>query len=64
MGMGNVPWHEMGQHALHFTCVLSHLMPWDISHETDGTEIDEQDIENLLSKNSDSKYVCQNENEL
>ena len=47
---------------------MSHGMRWDsthrISHETDGTEIDEQEIENLLSKHSDSKYVYQNENEL
>ena len=35
-----------------------------ISHGTYGTEIDEQEIENLLNKRSDSEYENQNDNEL
>ena len=50
---------------------LMENVPWDgmdsthcISHETDGTKIDEQKIENLLNEHSDSEYECQNDNEL
>ena len=47
---------------------MSHGMGWAsthcISHGTYGTEIDEQEIENLLNKHSDSEYECQNDNEL
>ena len=35
-----------------------------ISHGTYGTEIDEQEIENLLNEQSDSEYECQNDNKL
>ena len=35
-----------------------------ISHGTHGTEIEEQEIENLLNKHTDSEYECQNDNEL
>ena len=46
----------------------SHEMGWDsthcISHGTYWTEIDEQEIENLLNEHSDSEYECQNGNEL
>ena len=48
--MESVPWYGMGWDSTH--C---------ISH---GTEIDEQEIENLLNENSDSEYECQNDNEL
>ena len=34
-----------------------------ISYGTHGTEIDEQEIENLLNDHSDSEYECQNDNE-
>ena len=47
---------------------MSHGMEWDnthcISHGTYGTEIDEQEIENLLNKHIDSKYECLSDNEL
>ena len=38
--------------------------PWE-SHEKclNGTEIDEQEIKNLLYKHSDLEYKCQNYNE-
>ena len=43
-------------------------MGWDsthcISHRTYETEVDVQEIENLLNKHSDSEYECQNDNEL
>ena len=43
-------------------------MGWDsthsISHGTYRTEVDEQGIENLLNKHSDSEYGSQNDNEL
>ena len=52
MGMG-FPWE------------MSHGMGWDsmhcISHGTYGTEIDEQEVENLLNKLTDSKCECQND---
>ena len=54
MGMG-IPrkmFRGLGQHALHF--------PWYLY----GTELDEQEIENLLNEHSDSGYECQNDNEL
>ena len=35
-----------------------------ISHGIYATETDEQEIENLLNKHSDSQYECQNDNEL
>ena len=50
--MKNVPWNGMGQYALHF--------PWNLYR----TEIDEQEIENLLNEHSDSEYECQNDNKL
>ena len=47
---------------------MSHEMGWDsrycIFHGTYGTEIDEQEIENLLNEHYDSEYECQNDNEL
>ena len=47
---------------------MSQGMGWDsmhcISHGTYGTEIDEQEIENLLNKHTDLEYECQNDNEL
>ena len=47
---------------------MSQGMGWDskpcISHGIYGTEIDEQEFENLLIKHSDSEYECQNDNEL
>ena len=40
---------------------------WDsthcISHGTNGIEIDEQEIKNMLNKYSDSKFEYQNDNE-
>ena len=42
--MGNVLWDGVGQHALHFS--------WNL-----WTEIDEQEIENLLNEHCDSKYA-------
>ena len=43
-------------------------MGWDSMHciyrGTYGTEIGEQEIENLLNERSDSEYACQNDNEL
>ena len=43
-------------------------MGWDtthcISHGTYGTEINEQEIKNLLNKRSDSENECQNDKEL
>ena len=47
---------------------MSHGMGWDcthcISHGTYATEIDEEEIENLLNEYSDSENECQNDNEL
>ena len=47
---------------------LSHGTGWDsthcISHGNYGTEIDKQEIENLLNEHSDLEYECQNDNEL
>ena len=57
MGMG-FPWKSHGKYP----------MGWDsthcISHGIYGTEIDEQEIENLLNEHRDSEYECQNDNEL
>ena len=47
---------------------MSHGQGWNgtygILHGTYGTEIDEQEIENLLNKHSDSEYESQSDNEL
>ena len=51
--MGNAPWDGMVWDSTH--C---------ISHGTYATEIDEQEIENLLNEHSDSDYEFQNDNEL
>ena len=51
--MGKVPWDGMEWDSAH--C---------ISQGTYETEIDEQEIENLLHEHSDSEYECQNDNEL
>ena len=37
---------------------------WDIFYGTYGTEIEQQEIENLLNEHSGSEYECQNDNEL
>ena len=40
-------------------------MGWDSTHcISHGTEIDEQEIENLLIEHSDAEYECQNDNKL
>ena len=51
--MGNVPWNGKGWEST--LC---------ISYGVYGTEIDEQEIENLLNEHSDSEYECENDNEL
>ena len=48
-----IPWDGMGWDSTHY-----------ISQGTYGTEINEQEIENLLNEHSDSEYECQNDNEL
>ena len=50
--MGNVPWDGMRWDSTH--C---------ISHGTYATEIDEQEIQNLLNEHSDAEYECQNDNQ-
>ena len=49
--MGYVPWDGLGRDSTH--CIF---------HGTNGTEIDEMEIENLLNERSDSEYECWNDN--
>ena len=44
--------------------VYGNGIPMEMFHGTYGTEIDEQEIENLLNERSGSEYECQNDNEL